>query len=151
MKQNSETSKYKIRRTDGGDMIFDCLRGKYVPLTPEERVRQMFVRYLTEDKKYPAGLMNNEIAIVQNGIRRRCDTVVFDRKGTPAMIVEYKAPSIQITQAVFNQIYRYNTVLKVKYLVVSNGKTLFCCRMDYESHRFEFLPEIPEYEELQVK
>ena len=96
----------------------------------------------------PAGLMNNEIAIMQNGIKRRCDTVVFDRTGEPLMIVEYKAPHVKITQEVFNQIYRYNLVLKVKYLVVTNGMVNYCCKVDYENRRCHFLPNIPLYDSL---
>lgn len=148
MKQKSDHPEYRIKATDRGDMIFDCLRQKYVPLTPEEGVRQMFVHYLLEEKGYPAGLMNNEVAITQNGIRRRCDTVVFRRDGQPSMIVEYKASTVAITQAVFDQIYRYNTVLKVDYLVVFNGKAMYCCRMDYDSNTYSFLPEIPAYDSL---
>lgn len=148
MEQNSETGGFKIRRTQEGVMILDCLRNKYVPLTPEEEVRQSFVRFLMEEKGYPAGLMGNEVAIVQNGIRRRCDTVVFSRAGEPLMIVEYKAASVKITQTVFDQIYRYNTVLKVKYLTVFNGRRLYCCRIDYERGESCFLEDVPSYGEL---
>lgn len=119
--QNFENDNIKTRIVDGRQEIFDYLRGKYVAMTPEENVRQMFVRHLIDGKRYPAGLMGNEIAINQNGRERRCDTVVFDRRGCPLMIVEYKAPSVKITQEVFNQIYRYNTVLRVKYLTVCNA------------------------------
>ena len=110
--QNFENDNIKTRIVDGRQEIFDCLRGKYVAMTPEENVRQMFMRHLIDGKRYPAGLMGNEIAINHNGRERRCDTVVFDRRGCPLMIVEYKAPSVKITQEVFNQVYRYNTVLR---------------------------------------
>lgn len=124
------------------------MRAKYVALTPEERVRQAFVRFLIDEKHYPAGLMGNEIAVNQNGRERRCDTVVFDRAGKPAMIVEYKAPSVKITQEVFNQIYRYNTVLRVRYLTVFNGRQLYCCRVDYDRNKIDFLKDVPDYDNL---
>lgn len=92
--------------------------------------------------------MGNEVAIVQNGIRRRCDTVVFDHSGNPVMIVEYKAPSVSLTQQVFDQIYRYNMVLQVKYLVVTNGLSLYCCRMNYKENKYEFISELPSHEKL---
>ncbi len=148
MAQKSEATDYRIKNTKEGIFIFDSLRGKYVPLTPEEEVRQIFVNYLINQKGYPAGLMNNEIAIIQNGIRRRCDTVVFGRAGKPRMIVEYKAKSVEITQDVFNQIYRYNIVLKVDYLVVFNGGTMYCCKVNYDDAKITFLSEIPAYDEL---
>ena len=92
--------------------------------------------------------MGNEIAVNQNGRERRCDTVVFDRAGKPLMIVEYKAPSVKITQEVFNQIYRYNTVLRVRYLTVFNGRQLYCCRVDYDRNKIDFLKDIPDYDNL---
>ncbi len=148
MKLNLPAYEFQTQK-DGDDIsIFDRLRKKFVALTPEENVRQHFVEYLIKERAFPAGLMNNEIAIVQNGIKRRCDTVVFDRTGEPLMIVEYKAPHVKITQEVFNQIYRYNLVLKVKYLVVTNGMVNYCCKVDYENRRCHFLSNIPLYDSL---
>ena len=146
--QNSEKDAPATRIVDGRQEIFDCLRRKYVALTPEETVRQAFVRFLIDKKRYPAGLMGNEIAITQNGRSRRCDTVVFDRKGNPLMIVEYKAAAVKVTQDVFNQIYRYNTVLRVRYLTVFNGRQLYCCRMDYDTNKAVFLADVPDYDDL---
>lgn len=148
MKENENLPKFKTRHTEKGVLIFDALRKKYIPLTPEEDVRQHFVHYLVNVLKYPAGLMGNEVAIMQNGIRRRCDTVVFDHSGNPVMIVEYKAPSVNLTQQVFDQIYRYNMVLQVKYLVVTNGLSLYCCRMNYKENKYEFISELPSHEKL---
>lgn len=139
---------FKVKDTANGQQIFDRLRHKFVQLTPEENVRQHFVEYLIRNRNYPAGLMGNEISVVQNGIKRRCDTVIYDRSGKPVMIVEYKAPTIPVTQAVFNQIYRYNLVLRVKYLVVTNGLVNYCCRIDYETMRCSFEVEIPAYSDL---
>lgn len=134
------------RRTQQGDIqIFDRLRRKYVALTPEEWVRQHFVEFLIETKGYPASLMANEVGIRLNGTSRRCDSVVYGHKGTPVMIVEYKAPSVSVSQHVFDQIVRYNMVLHADYLVVSNGMAHYCCKIDYDSHSYAFLPEVPDY------
>ena len=62
------------------------------------------------------------------------------------MIIEYKSPSIELQQKVFNQISTYNLLLKVDYLIVSNGMQHYCCKMDYENHKYVFLEEIPDYE-----
>ena len=129
-------------------VILDTLRKRWVTLTPEEWVRQNFVRFLIEDRDFPAALMNNEISLTQNGIKRRCDTLVADRQGTPLVIVEYKAPSIEISQKTFDQIVRYNLVLQAKYLIVSNGLRHYCCKIDYEHNSYCFLEEIPCYSEL---
>ena len=140
---------YKVKkREDGSWAIWDRLRERWVALTPEEWVRQHFVEWLITDKGFPAALMGNEVSLTQNGISRRCDTVVGDRTGQPLVIVEYKAPNINITQKVFDQIVRYNMVLKARYLMVSNGLVHYCCQIDYEKNSYRFLEEIPCYESL---
>ena len=138
----------KIQQRNGKNVIFDPLRKKYVALTPEEWVRQHFTHFLTEVKGYPKGLLANEVQLTLNGTKKRCDTVLFNKDLSARMIVEYKAPNITITQAVFDQITRYNMVLKVDYLIVSNGINHYCCKIDYNTMTYTFLPDIPAYNEL---
>lgn len=131
---------------DGKQQVLDPLRRRFVALTPEEWVRQHFVHFLIACKGYPAGLIGNEVSVTLNDTSRRCDTIVYDRQGRPWMIVEYKAPSIQVTQAVFDQILRYNLVLEAPYLTVSNGMHTFCCHIDHNTGRHTFLPDLPTYD-----
>lgn len=140
---------YKVKKRDDGSLaIWDRLRKRWVALTPEEWVRQHFVEWLITEKQFPAALMGNEVSLTQNGIARRCDTLVGDRNGTPLVIVEYKAPNINVTQKVFDQIVRYNMVLHARYLIVSNGLTHYCCQIDYENNNYRFLETIPNYNDL---
>ena len=140
---------FKVKKTeDGSWAIWDRLRNRWVSLTPEEWVRQHFVEWLIAQKGFPAALMGNEVSLTQNGISRRCDTIVGDRTGSPLVIVEYKAPSIHITQKTFDQIVRYNRVLKARYLIVSNGLAHYCCQVDYDNNSYRFLEDIPCYESL---
>lgn len=138
----------KIAVKDGKNTVFDVIRRRYVALTPEEWVRQHFVHFLLEHKGYPQALMANEVQVQLNGTKKRCDTVLYRRDLTARMIVEYKAPDIAITQKVFDQITRYNIVLKVDYLIVTNGLQHYCCRMDYERGSYNFLQDIPDYQSL---
>lgn len=138
----------KIDLRNGKNVIFDVIRKRYVTLTPEEWVRQHFVHYLIAHKGYPMSLLANEVMIKLNGTTKRCDTVLYRRDLSARMIVEYKAPHIEITQAVFNQITRYNMVLKVDYLIVSNGMQHYCCKMNYETQSYVFLRVIPQYADL---
>lgn len=138
----------KICNNDGKQQIFDPLRRCYVALTPEEWVRQHFVNMLTTYKGYPTALTANEVSISLNGMNRRCDTVVYDKGLNPRVIVEYKAPSVKIDAKVFSQIARYNLVLKVDYLIVSNGVQHYCCKMDYEHNSYTFLQDIPCYSDI---
>lgn len=135
----------RLRMDDKILKVFDPLRSKYVALTPEEYVRQHFTAWMTDSLGYPASLMKNEVSLRLNNTRRRCDTVVFRSDGTPVVIVEYKAPTVSITQDVFDQIARYNMVLRSRYLIVSNGLRHYCCEMDYENDTYAFLPNIPKW------
>lgn len=145
---NLPSAALKITRKENRDYIFDTLRKKYVALTPEEWVRQNFVHFLIRYKNYPVGLLANEVQISLNSTRKRCDTVLYNRNLTARMIIEYKAPSVNITQEVFDQITRYNIVLKVDYLIVTNGINHYCCKVDYRNNSYSFLRDIPEYSEL---
>ena len=138
----------KITIEDGRKRIFDPLRRTYVALTPEEWVRQHFVHYLINEKGYPQSLMANETQIELNSIKLRCDTVVYDNTLTPKAIIEYKAPTVAITPNVFAQIARYNLVLKVDYLIISNGLKHYCCKMNYSTNNYTFLREIPHYTQI---
>lgn len=146
---NLPVYQFNIKKKDDGFIILDSLRKRWVTLTPEEWVRQNFVRYLIQEKKFPASLMNNEISITQNGIKRRCDTLVADMQGNTLVIVEYKAPNIAISQKTFDQIVRYNMVLHAYYLIVSNGLNHYCCKIDYDNNSYSFLKEIPSYSQLE--
>lgn len=129
-------------------MVLDVLRRKYVSLTPEEWVRQHFVHFLMEHKGYPMALMANEVALKIGNKPLRADSVLYGRDLRPRMIVEYKAPSVAITQQVFDQVMAYNLLLHVDYLVVSNGLQHYCCKVDYVSGSCSFLQDIPMYTDL---
>lgn len=145
---NLPTCQLKFADEGGRVTVWDQVRMKYVAFTPEENVRQHFVSYLISAKGYPATHLMNEVSLNLNGLSRRCDTVAYDRQLTPKVIVEYKAPTVQITKQVFNQISRYNLVLKVDYLIVSNGIRHYCVKMDYENGTYSFMTDMPSYQEL---
>ena len=129
---------------DGKTKVFDPIRKIYCTLTPEEEVRQKTLYYLVEIKKYPAGLIAVEYSIKVNNLPKRCDIVVFNKSGLPEMIVECKAETVPITQKVLDQAIRYFSGLNVNYLLLTNGKTMFCYRIDIENKKIEAMREIPE-------
>ena len=131
------------------ETIFDPIRGEYLVATPEERVRQQFVRLLIDSYGYPSVLMANEFTIRLGKLSRRCDTVVFDKSLRPLVIVEYKAPHIPLNQKVVEQVFRYNSVLQVPYIFITNGRQMAIYRVGYGGCRTESLPEIPQYSQLQ--
>jgi predicted type IV restriction endonuclease len=140
----------KIRKHNGKDCIFDVLRQKYIRLTPEEFVRQHFINYLVNHLNYPQGRLANEVCIELGNTQKRCDTVLYDETLIPVMIIEYKAPTVEISQNVFEQIARYNMALNVPWLIVSNGLRHFCCHIDSEKSAYVFEKNIPEYERIKA-
>jgi hypothetical protein len=142
---NLPKASFKLKSNENKMLIFDNLRKKYVVLTPEEWVRQHFVRFLINDKKYPVSLIALEKQLTLNNRNKRSDILVFNTDGKPEIIVECKAPKIKITQATFDQIARYNLKLKANYLIVTNGLEHFYCQMDFENETYIFLKEIPDY------
>ncbi len=128
--------------------VYDPLRGKWVVLTPEEWVRQHFTAWLVRDYGFPPAMMANEVGLRLNGTLRRCDTVVYMPQGMrPLAIVEYKAPHIPITQKVIDQILRYNIVLQVPCLLVSNGRKVIGM-LNRREGTTEYLDRIPDYDRL---
>jgi len=144
-KLNLPTYNFKIKSNENKTLIFDKLRKKYMVLTPEEWVRQHFVYFLIEEKKYPISLIALEKQLTINNRKKRTDILVFNTAGNPEIIVECKAPSIKITQATFDQIARYNLKLKATYLIVTNGLEHFYCKMDFKNETYIFLKEVPDY------
>jgi len=126
-------------------LIFDNLRKKYLVLTPEEWVRQHFIWFLVDEKKYPTSLIAVEKQLTINTRKKRTDILVFDARGNHNIIVECKAPSVKITQDTFDQIARYNLKLKANYLIVTNGLDHFYCKMDFKNETYIFLKDIPPY------
>lgn len=136
---------FKLKQQGVRTQIFDTIRKKYVALTPEEWVRQNFLQYLIQEKKFPASLIAVEAGLKYNQLQKRMDVLVYDKQGNPHLMVECKAPEVKITQDVFDQIARYNMVFKVKYLVVTNGINHFCCMMDYTANTYSYLELIPNF------
>ncbi len=149
-KLNLPEYEFKLREQNGQNQIFDVFRKKYVALTPEEWVRQNFLIYLVKEKNYPQSLISVEAGLKLYKRSKRTDIVVYDKKGSPVLIVECKAPEIKINQNAFDQIVRYNIAIKVKYLIVTNGLEHFCCTLDYENNSYLFLQEIPEYKNILI-
>jgi hypothetical protein len=136
---------FKLTQTNGALYIFDELRKKHLLLTPEEWVRQHFVMYLIMVKNYPKSLIKLEGGLKINQTQNRTDILIFDKDGIPNILVECKASTVKINQKVFDQAARYNSLHRVKYLMVSNGLEHYCCEMNYEKHTYQFVNELPNY------
>jgi type I site-specific restriction endonuclease len=141
----------KTRMLEGQQQIFDEIRRKYVALIPEEWVRQHFINYLVNDRKFPKGLIAVEHPITINSVNHRADIVAFASDGKPLVVVECKAPDVAINQNVIQQISRYNILLKAPILILTNGLVHFCVRIDFEKSSSEPLNSIPFYQDINGK
>jgi len=136
---------FRFKNSENKRLIFDGIRKKFVVLQPEEWVRQHCVQYLILVKNYPKSLINVEKELKINSLRKRYDIVVFNPEGSINLIVECKAPKVNIDQSTFDQIARYNLELNATYLMVTNGINHYYCQMDFENERYGFLKDIPDY------
>lgn len=142
---NLPTYSFNIKSESGRDLIFDTFRNRWVSLTPEEWVRQNFSRFLVTEREYPQSLLLLEQQITLNNLTRRCDIVAYNRSGVPVLLGECKSPDIVLSQKVFDQIARYNLVLGVRFLIVTNGLDHFCIQADPGGQKYLFLREVPAY------
>ncbi len=139
---------HKIQKVQGKAVIFDVVRKKYVVLTPEEWVRQHLIHLLINHLAYPKSLIKVEGGLKYNKLAKRTDVVVFDRAGTPLLIIECKSFKVPISQKVFEQSSIYNNTLQASYLLISNGLEHYCCKVDYQTKSFTFLDKLPCFEEI---
>ncbi|MCW8897478.1 MAG: type I restriction enzyme HsdR N-terminal domain-containing protein [Flavobacteriales bacterium] len=139
---------YKVKREHDKEYIFDVIRKKYLVLTPEEWVRQHVVSFLINHKHFPKSFIVIEKGLVYNEMQKRADVLIYSQQLQPLFLVECKAPHIKISEATFEQIARYNMVFKVPYLLVTNGMSHYCCKIDFEKESYTFLEDIPDYELL---
>ena len=139
---------HKIRQNSANiPEIWDELRRKYVVLTPEEWVRQHVAHYLMTHLGYPRGLLSLERGHRYNQRQKRTDLVALGPDGRPLLLVECKRPTVSITPAVAQQVATYNQTMRAPYLLVTNGLTHYCWRVDFERGVNERLADIPTYAE----
>lgn len=144
-KLNLPSYKPQLKSKENKTLIFDKCRKKYVALTPEEWVRQHFINYLIEYKKYPFSLIAIEKELKLNNLKKRSDIIVFNKEGKPNIIVECKGPSIKINQSTFDQIARYNLEINAQYLIVTNGLEHYYSTINHKNKSYTFLKDIPNY------
>lgn len=136
---------YKLKKAEGKVWIFDGIRKKYIVLTPEEWVRQHFIHYLIQEKRYPKSLIKVEGGLIYNQLQKRTDIVVFTREGNPWMIVECKSPTIPVSPDTLTQASVYNATLKAEFITVTNGMAHYCANINWEKRQTTLLSDMPPY------
>lgn len=142
---NFPSYNFRIKNSENNTYIFDVIRKKFVVLQPEEWVRQNCIQFLINEKNFPVNLINVEKVVRINGLNKRYDIIAYNSDGSIFLIVECKAPKVKISQSAFDQIARYNLILKASYLMVTNGLNHYFCTIDHNLGIYNFLKELPSY------
>ncbi len=137
----------RLRKSQAKLQVWDHIRLRWIILTPEEWVRQHFTHWMVESLGYPRARLAHEVSLQLGNLQKRCDAVVYDNEAKPLVILEFKAPHIEINQDTFDQITRYNSVLRVPYLIISNGMKHYCAHTDTNKN-VAFLDGIPRFADL---
>ena len=143
---NFPSYNFRLKNNENKVAVFDELRKKFVALTPEEWVRQHVVHFLLKEKKIPKSLLNVEKQLKVHGLLKRYDVLAYNPDGSIHLVVECKAASVPVTQETFNQIARYNLALDSTFLMVTNGLQHYFCKMNYAKEKYDFLPDLPEWQ-----
>lgn len=130
--------------------VFDPLRRKEVALTPEEEVRQWCIKVLSNELGVPMHMMMSEAGFRLGDKQLRADILVYDRQARPLAVVECKRPEVALGREVLDQAVRYNMVLNVRYMIITNGRQTFACRRTDEDGqvRYVFIDKVPSYNEM---
>lgn len=143
---NLDLLKYKERlktkTSSNSTFIFDPIRKKYIVLTPEELVRQLFLLYLIEELKVPLKHIAVEKQITINNKNYRFDILVYEKSGNPKLIIECKSHKVNLTEATAIQVSKYNIALKAEYLCVTNGMQTLFYKIDFINHSIEKVSQI---------
>ena len=143
IKLNFPNYEFRLKKDGQKRFIFDLIRKKYIEFTSEEWVRQNCVRFLIEEKKISRFSIAIEKEIEFNGLKKRFDIVSYSSEGNIKLLVECKAPNIEINQKTFDQILIYNKILKSKYLMVTNGINHYYCKINEDRNNIKFLANFP--------
>jgi hypothetical protein len=135
-----------IKTQNGKQYVLCAWRRKYVRLTPEELVRQTTLQLLVDEYNYSHHLIAVEVPIEVAGVQKRCDAIVYSQQMRPLMLIEFKAPSVHLTQEVFDQAAIYNRTLNVPMLMLCNGRESIVAQV--LEKQYQFLPAIPQYNDL---
>jgi hypothetical protein len=138
-------NRLRLSKKDDTTYVYDPIRRKDIVLLPEELVRQLVLLHLLEKKRYPANRIRVEIGIELNGLKKRCDIVVFNQGVQPWLLIECKSPKVPVDQKVFEQAAAYNLQLLAPFLVVTNGLATYCAQLNFEQKSFEYLPDFPDF------
>ena len=134
---------FRTRNQQGKMELFDEIRKIWVRITPEEWVRQNFIQWLVLEMKYPSALIAVEKELMLGKLKKRFDILVYDKQHQPWMMIECKAPEVDLSEKTIMQILRYNMSIPVSFLVITNGH--YCYAASIINGKTEWMNNLPEF------
>ena len=128
--------------------LFDPVRKKDIVAQPEEWVRQHMIRFLNKNNGFPFSYMSLEFSLKYGKLAKRSDLLIYNNDLKPILLAEFKSYNVKLSNETFLQAANYNHILKVPYLLISNGLSHHIAKIDFESNAIVFLDEIPNYSDL---
>jgi len=133
----------KIKKELDKEFIFDEVRKQWTILSPEEWIRQNFLQYLIQIKKYPSSLISVEKELKLGELKKRTDAIVYNKNSEPWLMIECKAMTEPLNEKVLQQILRYHITIPVPFLVITNGS--FCFGFEKVNGNFVEIDELPAF------
>ena len=124
----------RTKEAEGEKYIWDSLRQRWLLLTPEEWVRQHTIAWLISERHIPELRISQEYPVNINVQHQLADIVVIDDYDKPYLLIECKAPEVDIDSEVVMQAMRYNSIIHAQYILLTNGKKMFC--YEYNGGRY---------------
>lgn len=138
MQLNFDKFNFQIKTENNINYIFDVVRRKYVALTPEEWVRQHCLYQLIQNG-FAKGRISVERTLPKS--KKRYDAVYYDREGLPQLLVECKAPSVEINDKTLQQVTRYIELQESPNILLTNGLNHYLIRRNLEA--LEIVQQFP--------
>lgn len=135
--------KFKLKKENNKEYIFDDIRQQWLVITPEEWVRQNFIKHLTQILFYPKSLIAVEKQIKFNHLVKRFDIVVY-KKLKPWLLIECKQPNVALNDLVLQQILSYKSFIDAPYFAITNGNNTYCWKVEDEN--FFQINQLPKWE-----
>jgi hypothetical protein len=132
---------FRFKKHNQYELIFDELRKSWLKLTAEEWVRQNFVQYLIQVRKYPRTLIAIEKEIMLGELKKRFDILIYDQHHQPWMMIECKEMNVTLNERVLEQILRYNIAVPVRYMIITNGT--YCVGYEKLNNGLKVLQDLP--------
>lgn len=142
---------------EGKKCVLDPIREILVIETPEEIIRQRFIKYLIHQLEVPENKIGVEVPMTRfrKGARGRADIIVYgeneDGDNVPLIIIECKAPTVSLIDEVWFQAYRYDDILGTGFIIITNGNLTYAAVYNEEDEQYYFIEELPKYKQLLEK